>query len=293
MTKIGWQLTVALQYSRFVAARRTEKELYETMRDAIAYLRAHPGSAPKDAARAVGMSESRFAHAFRRWVGISPKRFLSHLTHERAKEMLKAAPDILSASIKIGLSGPGRLHSLMVEHGAVAPGEYKRGDFEIRYGIHATPFGSCVIGITKRGVCALSFLPKAADRSARQIIFAEWPQAALIRDDIKTGAVIRKLFSGIKQRKAVPLVIRGTNFQIQVWQALLAIPAGRIVSYADIAKHIGKPRAVRAVGTAIGLNRIAYLIPCHRVLTSRGALGGYRWGIKRKDALLAWEQARH
>lgn len=277
---------------RFVATRRTTEELYETMRDAIAYLRANPSHTPAQAARSVGMSESRFTHAFRRWVGISPKRFLTHLTHERAKTLLSTSHTVLDASVKAGLSGPGRLHARMVEHDAVSPGEYKRGMFEIQYGIHRSPFGYCVIGTTSRGVCALSFIEQPRDAAAKHSIKSIWPKATLVRNDRSTAMFMRKIFDATQRGKALPLMVRGTNFQIQVWRALLSIPEGRIASYAHIARHIGKPRAVRAVGTAIGANPIAFLIPCHRVLTSDGKLGGYRWDPKRKDALLTWEASR-
>lgn len=272
--------------------RRTGNELYESMRDAIRYMRAHARSADvASAARAAGMSESRFNHAFAEWVGLAPKRFLSHLTKDRAQELLKDS-SVLKAAHRSGLSGPSRLHELMVVHDAVSPGEFKSGEIEIRYGIHPTPFGWCVIGVTKRGVSTVLFLPTNNERAAVAKIRAQWPKAALVHDPARTAPYAKKIFalSGKKQR--IPIVLKGTNFQVQVWKALLAIPEGHAVSYADIAHTIGKPKAVRAVGSACGKNQLCYLIPCHRVLTSSGGLGGYNGGVERKETILAWEAAR-
>ncbi|MFZ1987537.1 MAG: bifunctional helix-turn-helix domain-containing protein/methylated-DNA--[protein]-cysteine S-methyltransferase [Minisyncoccia bacterium] len=274
--------------------KRSKGDLYETMRDAIHYLRVHAKEHPDTAtvAKALGMSVSRFNHAFTEWVGVPPKRFLSYLTKEHAKELLANSKNVLDASYKSGLSGPSRLHDLLVTHDAVSPGEFKSGEIEIRYGIHASPFGWCLLGVTPRGVCALSFLENASEREALQILKKAWPNAKLVLDNVATKPFQEKIFTHFGSKKKMPLVVHGTNFQMKVWEALLAIPPGKVASYADIARRIGSPKAVRAVGTACGKNPIAFLIPCHRVLTSEGGLGGYRWGIARKDALLAWEISR-
>lgn len=268
--------------------KRGKPELYETMREAIAYMRAHRDAAPAEVARAVGMSGSRFSHAFKEWAGLSPKRYLSHLKAEEAKAHLKHG-SVLSASIRAGLSGPGRLHSLLVEHDAVSPGQARGGALELRFGIHPSPFGPMLIGTTSRGIAKLSFLARATSAEATRELRSAWPKASLVRDQQATAPIARQLF---KRGAPRALVVRGTNFQVQVWKALLAIPAGRTSTYAAIAKAIGSPKAVRAVGTAIGKNPVGYLIPCHRVLTSQGSLGGYRWDPKRKEALLMWESAR-
>ncbi len=270
--------------------KRTGNELYEAMREAIWYMRenAQKPLAPKDVAARIGMSESRFAHAFKEWAGISPKRYLSHLKSERALAHLKHA-DVLAASLRTGLSSPGRLHTLLVEHEAISPGEGRTGKLEIRFGIHPSPFGPMLIGKTARGIAKLSFLARGTEHEALKELRSAWQNASLVRDQRATSSLSKRIFSG---KSASPLVVRGTNFQIQVWKALLAIPEGRTSTYAAIAKAIGAPRAVRAVGTAIGKNPIGYLIPCHRVLTSGGSLGGYRWDPKRKEALLMWESAR-
>ncbi len=275
--------------------RKTRKryELYEAMRDAIVYMRAHASeSASIDgAASAAGMSVSHFGHAFTEWAGISPKRFLAHLASERAKSAL-AHSSVMKAAYVSGLSGPGRLHDLLVAHEAVSPGEFKRGDMRIAYGVHPSPFGACAIGITKRGVCYLSFLASADTHEARRSIVHAWPHAKLVNDPSAAAAMIKKIFDRKKAKHPLRLEVRGTNFQIRVWKALLAIPEGRVSSYTEIAQAAGFPKAVRAVGTACGKNMIAYLIPCHRVLTSSGAIGGYRWGIERKEAMLVRETIR-
>ncbi len=265
--------------------RRDATHAYETMAAAIAYLRAHaqeqPGAA--EVATAVGMSRSRFEHAFRAWVGTTPKRFLAYLTKERARELL-AGTDLVRASHRAGLSGPGRLHDLLVTLEAVSPGELKRG-FAIRYGVHPSPFGWCAIGITARGICHLSFLERKSLAAAREEIAARWLQATLNRDDAATARVAKRVFAGGK----ATVQVRGTNFQVKVWEALLRIPPGRAVRYADVARAAGAPKAVRAVGSACGRNGVAYLIPCHRVLAGDGGLGGYRWGMARKEAMLVRE----
>lgn len=275
------------------AKRRTANELYALMRDAIQYMRSHPrerGSAA--VARVVGMSPSRFDHAFAQWVGIAPKRFLSYLTKERAKELLSDRKNVLAVSRGAGLSGPSRLHDLLVVQDAVSPGEFKSGTIEIRYGIHASPFGWCVIGLTVRGICTLLFLESVAEHEAVKRIKAVWPKATLIRDDARVEPYAKKIFALAGKKSRIPLVLKGTNFQVKVWEALLAIPEGRVASYADIARSIGSPKAVRAVGSACAHNQITYLIPCHRVLTSGGGLGGYNGGVERKEVILAWEAAR-
>lgn len=160
---------------------------------------------------------------------------------------------------------------------------------EIIYGIHASPFGWCLIGITKQGVCNLAFLETENENRAVKIIQEAWPRATIIRNNKKTHPYIQKIFSPRKNNNEIPLILHGTDFQMKVWKALQAIPKGKTKSYAEIAHNIGSPKAIRAVGTACGKNPIAFLIPCHRVLTSSGKIGGYRWGVDRKKKILAWE----
>lgn len=272
--------------------RRNNVELYETMAKAIEYLRAHtkeqPGAA--EVAKAIGMSQSRFEHAFAAWVGTTPKRFLAYLTKQHAKELLRASQSVTHATLRAGLSSTGRLHDLLVTYEAVSPGELKKGDIDITYGIHASPFGWCVIATTSRGICEIGFLEKNTDKSARTRIYKEWPRAKLTRDDARTKKIAEQIFLG--SNKPMHLLVRGTNFQIKVWEALLSIPYGQVSTYGEIAKKIGSPRAVRAVGAACGKNHIPYLIPCHRVLASDGGIGGYSGGITRKQAMLMREATK-
>ena len=162
---------------------------------------------------------------------------------------------------------------------------------EIRYGIHTSPFGWCVIGLAKRGICTLLFLESNRESEAIRRIKTSWPKAVLVRDDAGTALYAKKIFARSGKKPRIPLVLKGTDFQIKVWEALLAIPEGRVTSCADVARAIGKPKAARAVGSACGKNAITYLVPCHRVLTSNGGLGGYNGGTKRKETILAWEAA--
>jgi AraC family transcriptional regulator, regulatory protein of adaptative response / methylated-DNA-[protein]-cysteine methyltransferase len=265
------------------------------MRDVISYIRKNARQRPSvaDMAKIAGMSVSRFEHVFAEWVGTSPKRLLAHLNKEEAKFHLARSKDVLKTAHAAGLSGPGRLHGLMVTHEAVSPGEFKSGGIEIEYGIHSSPFGWCLIGVTKRGVCHLSFLNNNDKNLGIKIIQNNWPNSKLVQNQDLTGEYIRRIFSvNKKSKQPIHLLIKGTNFQIKVWEALLKIPEGKIMSYSQVAKMTGFPKAIRAVGTACGRNSIAYLIPCHRVLTSDGKIGGYRWGVKRKQAILALESLR-
>jgi AraC family transcriptional regulator of adaptative response/methylated-DNA-[protein]-cysteine methyltransferase len=256
-----------------------------------------PGLA--EAARSVGLSEFHFQRLFSRMVGISPKRYEQFLAKEKAKVLLDRSASLLDASYEAGLSGPGRLHDLFVSCEAVTPGEYKTGGegLEIRYGFHSTPFGECLIAVTGRGVCGLSFVPPGGRAPALESLAKEWRNARIGEDAAGTKRVAQRIFSGSGPRGwatagPLPLLLRGTNFQIKVWEALLAIPPGSVTTYEAIARRIGSPGSARAVGTAVGRNPIAYLIPCHRVIRGTGELGGYRWGPGRKRLMLAWEEER-
>lgn len=269
---------------------------YERIAAAIEYLTRHADRQPElaEVARHAGLSPHHFQRIFRRWAGVSPKRFVQFLTVERAKPLLRDDVSVLDATYEVGLSGPGRLHDLFVSVEAMTPGEYKAlgAGLEIRWGMHPSPFGRCLLGITDRGLCHLAFGDR--DRPLVRALEAEWPDATLAEDRAGTGATVRRLFGPRAARgdRPLPLLLRGTNFQIKVWSALLRVPEGTTVSYGRLARALGRPKAVRAVGNAVGRNRIAWLIPCHRVLRATGALGGYRWGEERKRALLAWERAR-
>ena len=240
----------------------------------------------------VGLSPFHFQRLFQRWAGVSPKRFLQFLTAAHAKQLLRESCSVLEASFAAGLSGPGRLHDLLITAEAVTPGEYKSGGagLTIRYGVHASPFGQCLIGVTDRGICRFEFVDDGRSQALARLQIA-WPEASVAEAKDETGAIIERIFAqtGKAAAGSLRLLLRGSNFQLKVWQALLQIPEGKITSYGHLAKQLSAPGASRAVGTAVGQNPIAYLIPCHRVLRQTGELGGYRWGIERKRAILGRE----
>jgi AraC family transcriptional regulator of adaptative response/methylated-DNA-[protein]-cysteine methyltransferase len=244
----------------------------------------------------VHLSPFHFERLFQRWAGTSPKRFLQHLTKEHVKRLLRDSRSLLNVAYESGLSGTGRLHDLFVSCEAVTPGEYKRrGEgVMIEYGFYPTPFGECLLARTGRGICALRFLSASSRHVALRELRDEWAAAKFTRNDNETGEVCRRIFSRAEKDAGLPfhLHLRGTNFQLKVWQALLAIPAGRLANYGDLAAKIGAPRASRAVGSAVGSNPVAYLIPCHRVIRSLGVIGDYRWGRERKQAMIGWETTK-
>jgi AraC family transcriptional regulator of adaptative response/methylated-DNA-[protein]-cysteine methyltransferase len=269
---------------------------YERIEQAIRYLRtnAHRRPTLADIAHSVHLSTFHFQRLFTRWAGVSPKRFLQYLTIERAKNVLKKSPSLLDASFAAGLSGEGRLHDLFVTLEAMTPGEFKRGGkgLEVTYGYHPTPFGECLVAQTRRGVCALRFLAPSRRRDALDDVRQEWPHATFRYDQRSTGGTIDSIFGHHRQKRTVRILVRGTNFQIKVWRALLEIAPGGTVSYGALAARAGNPRGARPVGSALAANPIAYLIPCHRVIRGNGDTGHYRWGADRKHALLAWEASR-
>jgi AraC family transcriptional regulator of adaptative response/methylated-DNA-[protein]-cysteine methyltransferase len=269
---------------------------YQRIEQAILYLEKHAHRQPElsELAEAVGLSEYHFQRLFTHWAGISPKRFLQYLTKESAKELLQQSASLLEATYSVGLSSPGRLHDLFVNTEAVTPGEYKqRGQgLTIRYGYHPSPFGECLLGQTERGICHLGFVDIERE-AALADLRREWPQAQFIRDQAAGAEWIAPIF-GLKGNVPGPITVhlKGTNFQLKVWEALLQVPSGQVTTYARLANQIGRKNAGRAVGNAVGHNPIAVLIPCHRVIRSVGGFGGYRYGPARKQALLGWEQAR-
>jgi AraC family transcriptional regulator of adaptative response/methylated-DNA-[protein]-cysteine methyltransferase len=271
---------------------------YERIEQAIRFLQSHHDEQPalREMAQNVNLSEYHFQRLFSRWVGISPKRFMQYLTKEQAKHLLTQSKDLLSVSHATGLSGPSRLHDLFVTCEAVTPGEYKqRGEgVEIRYGIHSSPFGECLVAKTDRGICNLMFVQDHERDAAITFLKDNWPAAEFTEDYGGTRVVIEQMMELFQTRSSTPLrlFLSGTNFQIKVWEALLQIIPGSVVSYEDVAIHIGMPGASRAVGNAISRNPIPVLIPCHRVIRKSGEFGGYRWGASRKKALLGWEMAK-
>ncbi len=244
----------------------------------------------EDLARALGLSPSHFQRAFSRWVGVSPKRYSQYLQLDHAKALLRDH-SVLATSLALGLSGPGRLHDLFLRWEAMAPGEFARdgAGLEMVWGRFESPFGGVVAAGTARGLAGLAFAAELGPEGALFDLQRRWP-AAQWREAPET--LENWVQAAFARRGEVPLAVTGGPFDLQVWRALIAIPEGSVATYSHIAEAIGKPNAVRAVGSAVGRNPIAWLIPCHRALRRDGALGGYHWGLPLKRGLLAWESAR-
>lgn len=269
-------------------------EAYVTIAAAIDWLRAHADTQPSLAELAgyVGLSEFHLQKLFARWAGVSPKRFLQHLARQRARAALLSGEDVMGASLAAGLSGPGRLHDLMVSCEAATPGEIKSGGAGLAFdwGVADTPFGPALLAAGERGIVKLAFIDGDLDLRLSELQ-ADWPAAMLRHDDAAAAAQAQRLFADYRRPEPVHLFVKGTQFQMKVWEALLAIPDGRLTTYGELARRIGQPTAARAVGSAVGANPVALLIPCHRVIRGDGSLGGYRWGETRKQALIGLELA--
>lgn len=248
-----------------------------------------------DVAATVGLSPFHFQRLFTRWVGVSPKKFLQYLTLARAKECLNASSSVLDAALEAGLSGPSRLHDLFLAHEAVTPGEFKqRGEgLTISYGWAESPFGACLILTTPRGICGMAFAGEGGRAAALADMRGRWPQARFAPDEATIARLGKAIFAP-RQHDGEPLklVLYGSPFQIKVWEALLRIPQGALVSYDGLAASIGAVGAARAVGSAVGDNPISFLIPCHRVIRKSGAISHYHWGRPRKMAMIGWEAAQ-
>jgi AraC family transcriptional regulator of adaptative response/methylated-DNA-[protein]-cysteine methyltransferase len=274
---------------------------YERIAQIIRFLDEHQAEQPDLASLAAraGLSPFHLHRLFSAWAGVTPKDFLQCLTLEHAKSMLYAGESILNVALESGLSGPGRLHDLCVNLEAASPGELKSGGsgWTLLFGFAESPFGKCLIAESPRGICHLSFIDN--EKSAATGLQKDWSQAELKRDDSNAGRLAGNIFahpSDTNTRPALRAFVRGTPFQVRVWRALLQIQPGSLTSYGRLAAAIGQPTASRAVGTAVGQNPLAYLIPCHRVIRETGLLGGYHWGPIRKRAIIAWESspgARH
>ncbi len=268
---------------------------YQRVEKAIEYLETNFRRQPslEELSRSIGLSEFHFQRLFGRWVGISPKRFLQFLTKEYAKKLLEQSANVLDVAYSAGLSGPSRLHDLFINCEAMTPGEYgkKGGGLTISYGIHPSPFGESLIAVTERGICGLRFLREDGEQGLVSRFKKDWPNATLKRDQAGTSGLAERIFSFSAENPPAPLhlFVTGTNFQIKVWEALLRIPLGKVVSYEDVARHVGLPGASRAVGSAVGANPIPFLIPCHRVIKKIGEFGNYGEGPARKKAILGWE----
>jgi len=270
---------------------------YERIEKAIIYIETNFDRQPelKEISGHIGLSEFHFQRLFSNWVGISPKRFLQFLTKEHVKTLLENSANLLDATFDAGLSSPGRLHDLFVACEAVTPGEYKakgRG-LSISYGFHESPFGECLIAVTGRGICWLSFVRDGSRQTLLAELVSAWKNAHIIEDPSETGSLVARIYDPVMWRRSspLPILVKGTNFQIKVWEALLRIPVGTVVTYEDVALHIGFPKAVRAVGNAVGKNPVSFVIPCHRVVRKTAEFGNYGGGPARKKAMLGWEAA--
>jgi len=243
-------------------------------------------------ARHIGLSEFHFNRLFRRWTGLTPKQYLAEVTSRAASAALREEPSVMDAAHSVGLSGAGRLHDLTVTLEAMSPGEIRaRGaGIEIRHGTTQTPFGTAFIAETARGLMRLGFLDGRSDATEIAALRVLWPHAKFVRDDQRAQALAESIWGN--KTVTLPLAVAGTNFQVQVWRALLELEPGATVTYSALARQLGKPEGARAVGNAVGANPVAWVIPCHRVLRASGELGGYRWGATRKQMIHRWEERR-
>jgi AraC family transcriptional regulator of adaptative response/methylated-DNA-[protein]-cysteine methyltransferase len=271
---------------------------FHRIETAIRFIEGHFKSQPSldRIAQSVNLSKFHFDRLFKRWAGISPMQFMQFLTLDYTKQRLAESENLLDTALDAGLSGPSRLHDLFVTFEAMTPGEYKKqgAGLTISYGFYPTPFGECLLASTARGICYLGFVSSPERAEAVGHLMRTWPGAEFNEDTDQVGVMVETIFSPKRQDSQRPfnLLIKGTNFQVQVWKALLTIPSGNVVSYQDIATYIGRPRAFRAVANAIAINPVAYLIPCHRVIAKSGNIHRYRWGSVRKKALIGWEAAK-
>ena len=282
---------------------------YERVREAIEFVSRNWKDQPgvEEIAARIGLSPSQFTAVFRRWAGLSPKQFLQAVTIDHARRILRESASVLDAAYETGLSGPGRLHDLFVTHEAMSPGEFKSGGegLVLTYGYHNSPFGEAIAVSSPRGLAGLGWVDdksapgKAGDTGkasggrdgALADMLRRWPKAQFVHDDGVAAGYVKRAFDPAEWRPDRPLrvVLIGTDFEIRVWETLLHIPLGKAATYGAVAGHIGKPKAARAVGAAVGRNPISFVVPCHRVLGASGVLTGYHWGLARKQAILGWE----
>lgn len=275
-----------------------QSEDFKRIEKAIRFIEANFKSRPTldRIAESVHLSKYHFDKLFKRWAGISPIQFLHYMTLDYAKQQLAESKSLLETSLEAGLSGPSRLHDLFVTFEAMTPGNFKtRGaGLKIFYGFCNSPFGECLLAMTERGICHLGFLEENERTETLNRLFQTWPGSEFTENQERISSIVKNIFRVDQMLNSRPfnMQIKGTNFQINVWRALLGIPEGWIVSYQDIASYLGHPKAFRAVANAVAVNPIAYLIPCHRVIAKSGNMNKYRWGSARKKALIGWEAAR-
>jgi AraC family transcriptional regulator, regulatory protein of adaptative response / methylated-DNA-[protein]-cysteine methyltransferase len=271
---------------------------YAVVRRAIAYISEHWRAQPEveQIAHAAGVTPDELHHLFRRWAGLTPKAFLQALTLDSARKLLRDSASVLDATYEVGLSGPGRLHDLFVTHEAMSPGEWKSGGegLTISYGFHPSPFGITLVMATPRGLAGLAFGDAGEEKAMLADMTRRWAKAAYVEDRTITAPLAARIFDPRAWRPDRPLriVMIGTDFEVRVWETLLGIPMGKCSTYSDIANKLGKPKASRAVGAAVGKNPISFVVPCHRVLGRSGDITGYHWGLTRKRAMLGWEAGK-
>ena len=269
---------------------------YPIIEKAIQYIEKNFQSQPEleEIASHLNISPFHLQRTFKEWVGISPKRFLQFLTIDYARQLLQDSRSILDATFESGLSSPARMHDLFISVDAITPGEYKKlgQGLQISWGIHSSPFGPCVIAVTQRGLCFMGFYSDILNKDFMDDMKSRFPQARFVENSQETFPYFEAIFNKNASKKRLTLFLKGTNFQIKVWEALLKIPEGRVCSYSDISNIIGSPAANQAVGNAVGANHISYLIPCHRVIRNMGIIGNYHWGSARKKAMLLWESEK-
>ena len=255
---------------------------------------AGPALTLDDLASRMGMSTAHFQRVFSLWVGVSPKRYQQYLTLDHARRLLAERHSVLETSLAAGLSGGGRLHDLFLRWEAMTPGEFARGGagLQIFWGRFDSPFGPALVMGTGKGICGIAFTAETGEAGAMADLRGRWPKADFVEAPLRLHDWVRGAFGQAGAAQPTPLYLIGAPFQIKVWEALLRIPSGQVTTYSDLATAVGHPRAVRAVGTAVGRNPVSWLIPCHRALRKSGGLGGYHWGLPVKRAMLAWEAAR-
>jgi AraC family transcriptional regulator of adaptative response/methylated-DNA-[protein]-cysteine methyltransferase len=269
---------------------------YQRIEQAIQYLENNFQRQPEldEVAEKVHLSPFHFQRLFTEWAGISPKRFLQFLTVDFLKDKLQQSRNIVEAAELAGLSSQSRVYDLFTTLEAVTPDEYKKrgAGIRIEYGFHSTPFGVCLIGVTERGICWLSFLSPEEDPTfSIEQMKTHWHNSVFHEDLELTKAFVQRVFTSTPDKK-LHLFVKGTNFQVKVWEALLRIQTGEVTTYQQVAQTIENPKAVQAVGSAVGANHIAFLIPCHRVIRKDGILGEYRWSSSRKKSIIGWEMAK-
>lgn len=269
---------------------------YEKIARAIEFITENVRQQPSlfEIADEVSTSQFHLQRLFSEWAGVSPKKFLQYITADYLKAQIKESTNLVELAEAAGLSSQSRVYDLFTSIEAVTPQEFKSAGkgLAIVYGFHQTPFGECFIAITERGICAMAFVDEATRNEQLILLARKWHFADISEGRDVTERYIRQIFEPNADKLGkLPLVVQGTNFQLKVWEALLSIPPGAVTTYQYIAESIGNPKAVRAVGTAVGDNPVAYLIPCHRVIRKEGILGEYRWGRTRKKALIGWEAA--